>query len=331
MPVPDPPARLGRHRGLSYALFLPEEPARGGVVILHGAGSAKESHFDFARAARAAGLAAVAFDQRGHGESEGALDARMLDDVAAMAGLLPEGPLALRGSSMGGYIALLAAGQLDADAVVAICPAGADHLLRGLRAGRFEFDADASSLEAFLVEHDLMAAVAFDQRGHGESEGALDARLLDDVAAMAELLDSVHEGPLALRGSSMGGYVALLAAGHLDADAVVAICPAGSDHLLRGLRSGRFEFDADASALEAFLTEHDLMTAVEQLRTPMLLLHAEGDEQIPVDHSAALHRAGGMEHKRFLALPGGHHRSIQHDAELQGESLRFIEKAFAAS
>jgi uncharacterized protein len=59
----------------------------------------------------------------------------------------------------------------------------------------------------------------------------------------------------------------------------------------------------------------------------MLLLHAEGDEQVPVDHSVAVHRAGGMERKRLIAMPGGHHRSIQHDAELQAVSLRFIEQA----
>ena len=53
-------------------------------------------------------------------------------------------------------------------------------------------------------------------------------------------------------------------------------------------------------------------------------------EQIPVDHSAALYRAARMPRKRLIALPGGHHRSIQHDPEMQGESLRFVEKAFAA-
>ena len=222
--MPDPPAELGERGGLAYALFRPKGEPRGGVVILHGAGSCKESHFDFARAARAAGLVAVAFDQRGHGESGGALDGRMLEDVATMAELVPR-PLALRGSSMGGYVALLAAGRLDADAVVAICPAGAELLLRGLRARSFEFRFDERSLEGFLLEHDLPAAV-------------------------------------------------------------------------------------------------------EDLRTPMLLLHAEGDEQVPVEHSVALHRAAGMERKRLIALPGGHHRSIQHDAELQGESLRFVEKAF---
>jgi alpha-beta hydrolase superfamily lysophospholipase len=66
------------------------------------------------------------------------------------------------------------------------------------------------------------------------------------------------------------------------------------------------------------------------MRTPMLLMHAEGDEQIPVEHSADLYRAAGMSRKRLIALPGGHHRSIQHDPEMQGEALRFVDKAFAA-
>jgi alpha-beta hydrolase superfamily lysophospholipase len=61
----------------------------------------------------------------------------------------------------------------------------------------------------------------------------------------------------------------------------------------------------------------------------MLLLHAEGDEQIPVEHSAQLYRAAGMPHKRLIALAGGHHRSIQHDPEMHSESLRFIQRAFA--
>ena len=48
-PVPARP-ELGSRDGLAYALFVPEEPPTAGVVICHGAGSAKESHFDFARA-----------------------------------------------------------------------------------------------------------------------------------------------------------------------------------------------------------------------------------------------------------------------------------------
>src|ERR1700756_127618 len=101
------PTEVGRHDGLAYSLWLPPQQApAGGVVILHGAGSCKESHHDFARACVAVGLAAVAFDQRGHGETAGAMDDRVLDDAAAVTALLRDRsgqrdlPIALRGSSM---------------------------------------------------------------------------------------------------------------------------------------------------------------------------------------------------------------------------------------
>src|SRR6266545_120420 len=84
------PAQEGVHDGLSWLLVAPPDGARGGVVILHGAGSVKENHLDFARACAAGGLAALAFDGRGHGASSGALDGRAIDDVAAMAGVLRE-------------------------------------------------------------------------------------------------------------------------------------------------------------------------------------------------------------------------------------------------
>src|SRR3954451_4526270 len=115
-----PPEELGHKDGLAYALFLPEGEPLGSVLILHGAGSAKESHYDFARACRAYGFAALAFDMRGHGESEGALGRGAVDDLATMAALLPEAPLAMRGSSMGGYFAIVGAEHVGARAVVAI-------------------------------------------------------------------------------------------------------------------------------------------------------------------------------------------------------------------
>jgi fermentation-respiration switch protein FrsA (DUF1100 family) len=67
---------------------------------------------------------------------------------------------------------------------------------------------------------------------------------------------------------------------------------------------------------------------VRALDAPLMLLHAEGDDNIPVTHSIALHQAATMPGRRLIIPPGGHHRSIQHDAEMQGESLRFVLRAF---
>src|SRR4051794_12675658 len=124
----EPPAEVGTRDGLAYALFLPDARPLGGVVVLHGAGSAKENHYDFARACRAAGLAAIAFDARGHGRSAGALDGRAVTDVAAIAALLPgEAPVAVRGSSMGGWPALGAAASVLRRAVLGMSPAPRHH------------------------------------------------------------------------------------------------------------------------------------------------------------------------------------------------------------
>src|SRR3954470_15173155 len=114
----EPAAELGVLQGLPFALFLPASEPPATVVVLHGANSCKESHFDFGRACRADRLAAICFDMRGAGGGDGPMDARALDDVAAMAALARERTgveaVALRGSSMGGYLALVAANASDA-------------------------------------------------------------------------------------------------------------------------------------------------------------------------------------------------------------------------
>jgi uncharacterized protein len=179
-----------------------------------------------------------------------------------------------------------------------------------------------------------LAAVAFDQRGHGDSPGPMDDHVLDDVAAIADLLrrrSGVAELPIVLRGSSMGGYLAIVAASCAGARAVVAICPASAEGLRRGLASGRFEFEADREALDRFLAAHELDDAVDALKAPLLLLHAEGDEQVPVEHSRELAQRMRVSGSRLITVPGGHHRSVQHDPELRAISLRWIARTLDAA
>jgi uncharacterized protein len=229
--TPAPP-ELDSHDGLSYALFLPDARPQVGVVVLHGAGSAKESHFDFARGCRDEG----------------------------------------------------------------------------------------------------MAALAYDARGHGRSSGAFGPGAVDDALTMVELLRK-HVPTVALRGSSMGGFQAIHAAARADPGlcAVVAICPASEDILLRGLRSGDLlRFECDVPATEAWFESSDIYEAAAGLgpETALLLLHARGDEQIPYSVSEEIH-ARAREPKRLLLLPGGHHRSLQHDLELQAVSRRYIRSTAA--
>lgn len=177
------------------------------------------------------------------------------------------------------------------------------------------------------------AALAYDQRGHGASAEEMSPEALADLGRMARFLgerEDVDAGRVCVRGSSMGGFVAIHGAATSDALAgVIAICPAGEQHLIRGLRAGTLEMRAGAesrAALEAWLGEHDLRDAVDLIGAkPLLLIHARGDERIPSEWSEELHEHAA-EPRKLIVLPGGHHRSAQHDPELQSLALRWLER-----
>lgn len=82
----------------------------------------------------------------------------------------------------------------------------------------------------------------------------------------------------------------------------------------------------DPVALEAWLLAQDIGEAVERIAPrPLILMHAEGDTQIPSDHSEALYERAG-EPRKLVIAPGGAHTSVQHDSELQGAALRWLER-----
>jgi dienelactone hydrolase len=176
------------------------------------------------------------------------------------------------------------------------------------------------------------AAISYDQRGHGESTDEMSPAALGDVAKMARFLasdDRVDASRICVRGSSMGGFWAIHAAATSEAIAgAIAICPAGEDHLRRMLAVDKLDFrmsGASRGALEAWLGEHDLREAVELMGPkPLIILHAKGDERIPSDFSEAL-AARKAEPTRLIVLPGGHHRSVQHDQEMQSISLAWLQ------
>jgi alpha-beta hydrolase superfamily lysophospholipase len=175
------------------------------------------------------------------------------------------------------------------------------------------------------------AALTFDLPGHGESEGELSGAAVDDVISMVDLLavqPGVDERRVAVRGSSLGGFLAITAAGASSEIAgVIAICPAGGDDLARGVRQRRCEMRVgDPIDLEAWLTTQDLYDSVERISgRPLILLHAEGDTQIPSDQTAELYEHAG-EPRKLVIAPGGAHTTVQHDPELQGMALLWLER-----
>src|SRR5436853_320727 len=96
-------------------------------------------------------------------------------------------------------------------------------------------------------------------------------------------------------------------------------------------KESHFDFARNAMAHGIAALSFDTRAAAASLSdagTALLLMHAQGDEQVPYTVSQEMHAAAG-EPKRLLIMPGGHHRSLQHDLEMQAESIRFIEQAAA--
>ena len=174
-------------------------------------------------------------------------------------------------------------------------------------------------------------ALAFDLPGHGSSDSEMSGNAVEDVIAMARLLGEQHgvdERRVVVRGSSLGGFLAIHAAAASEEIAgVIAICPADEEELARGVRAGRFEMRiGDPLGLEAWLTTKDSGTAVERIAgRPLILMHAEGDIQVPFDHSEELYARAG-EPRKLVIVPGGTHTSVQHDPELQATALLWLER-----
>jgi pimeloyl-ACP methyl ester carboxylesterase len=178
-------------------------------------------------------------------------------------------------------------------------------------------------------------ALTFDLPGHGGSKREFSGAAVEDVIAMADLLavqPGVDGDRVALRGSSLGGFLAICAAAAAPQIAgVIAICPAGEDHLARGVRQRRFEMRAgDPLDLEAWLAAQDIGEAVERIAgRPLILMHAEGDTQVPSEHTEDLFERAGEPRKLVIAA-GGAHTTVQHDPELQSTALRWLERELAA-
>lgn len=195
-----------------------------------------------------------------------------------------------------------------------------------------------------------LAALAFDFRGHGESEGAMDPHGWHDVVAAAETLLDLSGAPwVAARGASMGGCMLLLAARARPAlfGALVALCPADGRSLLAGLDEleraerrataaragssgpgargkdpeywGRF----DTAALRPFLERLDLV-AVARGMPRVLLAHARDDDQVPFAHSERI-AAVLAPPSRFLVLQSGGHHAPGRSPEVARDTLAWAQ------
>ena len=101
--------------GMELAVASAGSGERGRVLLLHGFGGAKEDFTDWLDPLAAEGWQAIAYDQRGHGQSahpddEAAFSLQIFkDDLLALVGVLGWDRFVLLGHSMGGMVAQLVA------------------------------------------------------------------------------------------------------------------------------------------------------------------------------------------------------------------------------
>lgn len=173
--------------------------------------------------------------------------------------------------------------------------------------------------------------VRFDYSGHGRSSGAftdgtISAWAGDAVAA----LDELTTGPLVLVGSSMGGWISLLAARARPerVAALLLIAPAAdfTERLMWAsfpaevrqqiMETGRWErpsaYDPEPYVITRRLIEdgraHLLMDGSIGFDGPVRILQGGDDPDVPPAHAEALAALIESPDKRFELIPDGDHR-----------------------
>jgi pimeloyl-ACP methyl ester carboxylesterase len=208
----------------------------------------------------------------------------------------------------------------------------------------------AAALDA-EAERRGLGLLRFDYSGHGRSEGRLEegtvSRWLEEVLA---LVRAETKGPQIVVGSSMGGYLALLAARALNEageteriKGLILIAPAvdftealiwakASEEARRAImeagvwrRPSAYSSEADCftRALIEDGRKHLLLGAMIRTRAPTVVLQGMQDPDVPFAHALALmQRLGGDPATLTLVKDGDHRLSRPQDLELLFDALR---------
>jgi len=159
--------------------------------------------------------------------------------------------------------------------------------------------------ELALAHHRTEANIfIFDYRGYGESEGAPSEKgtYLDSHAVM-EYLSSwsdVDPGRIVYLGHSLGAAVAVELALTQPPMAMVLVSPFASVHDMANLT---LPFPPIGWLVR---NHYDSISRIQQLDVPVLVLHGDQDETVPINQGRKLYRAANQP-KRFQVLEGAAH------------------------
>ena len=197
----------------------------------------------------------------------------------------------------------------------------------------------ASALEAHCRKVGR-AYVRFDYGGHGESSGKFEAGTIGEwVEDALAILDDVAKGPQVLIGSSMGGWMMLLAAlarpGRVKGLVGVASAPDFTEGFQKNRLTEEMRKELDERGYIMYAPDiweepypvtqklleeaenHLLLRGEIDLACPVRLIHGMCDETVSWEVSLRLARAlKGDDVRLTLVKDGGHRLSRDEDIEL---------------
>jgi pimeloyl-ACP methyl ester carboxylesterase len=191
------------------------------------------------------------------------------------------------------------------------------------------------------------ACIRFDYRGHGRSDGKFEEGTFTDwLNDTLLVLDELAEAPVVAVGSSMGGWIALLAALKRPDKIRGMVGIASSPDFTEDIRHRRMtgeqrnllneqgyitqpsEYREEPVIITKKLLEsgqdHLLLHKKSiSLDIPVTLIHGKKDMDVPWQKSEKLQRLIGEENCGLILVPDGEHRlSREQDLELIGEVVR---------
>jgi len=174
------------------------------------------------------------------------------------------------------------------------------------------------------------AALVFNFRGCGPSQGNIDmtgwTHDLEAAIDFLHMLPEVDRHKIYLLGSSGGAAACIYAAAHNKRVSAVATlaCPAEFDFMASGYTANslvnRFREigiikDSDfPSSMEKWLEGFKTVAPIEYIGKiaprPLLLVHGESDDVVPVEHVERLYAKAGQPKEKII-IPGAGHRLRQ--------------------
>ena len=182
---------------------------------------------------------------------------------------------------------------------------------------------DALATEKFL-------ALRFDFSGNGQSEGEFSkstySKQIAEMMDAAGVIFGKGARRLGLAGHSMGAVIAVLTAARMER--IQAVCTLAGR--LTGLNASNFFNRRQIKELEdtgkvAFTKQYDLARTVKSLKTPVMVVHGDADEIIPVK-DAYLAKTLNPEHMDLTVISGADH--MFSNAVHRSQTVKLVVKWF---